>query len=280
MKIPRPLAIASAVAGGTLLFLLLTLFLIPDRALKQAATRALASNGFTFKATSFGKALPLGLKGARLEIGTDAGPVLFLDEASVRLRLISLLTGRVAFSVNGRIGGGAIDGIITVAPQQGLTLAVMDLPLEAVPFFATVAGTQAKGLARINATLQGVGAKAKGEVQLQVRGAELNGIKIGETPLPDASYREIQGMLRVAAGKGTLESFTLQGDGLYVRLSGAMPLNTSVTSSLLNLNLELMPKPEFLERQKFVFLLLAKYLSSPGHYQIPIRGTLAKPLLQ
>jgi hypothetical protein len=41
-----------------------------------------------------------------------------------------------------------------------------------------------------------------------------------------------------------------------------------------------MPKPGFLESQKFVFLLLTKYLTTPGHYQIPVRGTLAKPVIQ
>ena len=280
MNVSRPVVIVAAAAGGTLLFLLLTLAFIPDRTLEQAVSSALTANGFTFKAKSFGKALPLGVKGKRLEIGTDAGPVLILDEAAVRLRVLSLLTGRVAFSVAGRIGGGDISGSITVAPQKAVTLAIKDLPLESVPFFSTVAGTQAKGLARINVTLQGTGPKAKGTVQLQVRGAELSGIKIGEMPLPDASYREIQGMLRVAGGKASLESFSLQGDGLYVRLSGHMPLSTPVAASPLNLNLELMPKPEFMERQKFVFLLLVKYLVSPGHYQVPIRGTLAKPLLQ
>jgi len=35
-----------------------------------------------------------------------------------------------------------------------------------------------------------------------------------------------------------------------------------------------------MEKQKFVFLLLSKYLTSPGAYQIPIRGTLAKPAIQ
>ncbi len=280
MKTPRPVAIATTVAGGIVLFALLTLAFIPDRALEQAVSNALATNGYTFKAKSFGKALPLGVRGTRLEIGTDSGPVLMLDAAAVRLRLIPLLTGRISFSVTGRVGGGTIDGAITVAPRKGIVVAVKDLPLEAVPFFSTVAGMQAKGIARINATVQGTGAKAKGEVQLQVRGAELNGMKVGETPLPDASYREVQGMLKIGGGKANLESFTLQGDGLYVRLSGTTPLVTPLPGSPLNLSLELMPKPEFLERQKFVFLLLAKYLTSPGHYQIPIRGTLGKPLIQ
>jgi hypothetical protein len=41
----------------------------------------------------------------------------------------------------------------------------------------------------------------------------------------------------------------------------------------------MMPKPAFLERQKFVFLLLTKYQSSPGAYSVPIHGTLAHPAL-
>ena len=280
MNIPRSVVIAAAIAGGSLLFLLLTLAFIPDRVLEQAVARAVATKGFTFKANSFGIALPLGLQGKRLEIGTDAGPVLSMDSASVRLRLLPLLTGRVTIALDGRIGSGTITGTITVAPQKQLDLAIKDLPLEAIPFFPTVAGTQAKGIARINATIQGIGARAKGDLQLQVRGAELNGIKIGEIPLPDASYREVQGMLRIGGGKASLESFTLQGESLYVRLKGDIPVIAPLNASPLNLTLELMPKPEFMERQKFVFLLLVKYLSSPGHYQIPIRGTLAKPLLQ
>jgi type II secretion system protein N len=280
MTIPRPVLATASVIGGVLLFLLLGLAFIPDRALEQAVTRALTAEGYTFKAVAFGKAFPLGLQGKRLEIGTDAGPVLVLDRAAVRLKFLPLLTGRVTIALDGRIGAGTIIGTLTVAPQKKLELTIRDLPLDAIPFFTTVAGTQAKGIARVSTTIQGVGAGAKGTMQLQVRGAELNGIKIGETPLPDAAYREVQGMLRVGGGRANLESFTLQGDALYVRLKGDMPISAPLNGSPLNLTLELMPKPEFLERQKFVFLLLVKYLTSPGHYQIPIRGTLAKPLLQ
>jgi len=38
-----------------------------------------------------------------------------------------------------------------------------------------------------------------------------------------------------------------------------------------------MPKPEFLEKQKLVFLLLAKFMSAPGVYRVPIKGTMLKP---
>ena len=96
-------------------------------------------------------------------------------------------------------------------------------------------------------------------------------------PLPDASYHTAQGMVRIQDGKGAIESFTLQGDDLYVRLKGALPLADPLPATRLDLALELMPKPALLEKQKLIFLLLLKFQDTPGHYLVPIKGTLGKP---
>ena len=48
-------------------------------------------------------------------------------------------------------------------------------------------------------------------------------MKIGEMPLPAVSDETIQGMLRVKDGRGRVESLTLEGSGLYARLSGEIP---------------------------------------------------------
>jgi hypothetical protein len=50
-----------------------------------------------------------------------------------------------------------------------------------------------------------------------------------------------------------------------------------MTAAPLNVTLEMMPKPEFLIQQKLVFLLFARFLVTPGHYRIPITGTLQEP---
>ena len=86
-------------------------------------------------------------------------------------------------------------------------------------------------------------------------------------------------MVRVSDGKARLESFTIEGDGLYMRLSGDVPSGADAASSPLNMTLEIMPKPEFLEKQKLVFMLLAKFMTAPGVYTVPIRGTLLKPTI-
>jgi type II secretion system protein N len=106
---------------------------------------------------------------------------------------------------------------------------------------------------------------------------EFSGVKLGAFPLPDAANLRSQGMVRVTNGRARLESFTLQGEGLYMRLSGELPGGSNAANLPLNLVMEIMPKPEFLEKQKLVFMLLAKFMVSPGVYKVPIRGTLLKP---
>lgn len=276
MKLPRPLAIVA----GALLFLLLlvffTILFIPAREIEGVIGRRMARAGCTFRAASFAKAFPLGIAARGVEVGSDRGVLLRVDTLSVRIEILPLLTGKVAIDCRAAIGKGEIRG--EVAPRQGAgRLAVRGVRLEDIPFFQTVAGAQVRGELRADGSLAGNG---KGELRLEVKGAEVRGVKIGETPLPDASYETVQGMLRTGGGRAALESFTLQGEGLYVRLKGEMPLAAPLPAAPLNLTLELMPKPDFLEKQKFVFLLLARYLASPGHYQVPIRGTLAKPAIQ
>lgn len=268
-------------AGAIVVFLFLSLFLVPDREIQDLAARIVEREGYELRAARFGMAFPIGLKAADLKISSDKGPVLNAKKASIRLRLMPLLTGKVSFGYRLDIGAGVVRG--TFSPRNGgFVIEAAGIRLEDIPFFQTVAGASVKGGLRLSGSMNGreKGKEPGGEVRLEVKGANVSGVKIGEIPLPDADYTTVQGMVRRKGGIILLESFTLQGEGLYVRLKGDFPLATPPGSAPLNLAVELMPKPDFLEKQKFVFLLLAKYLVSPGNYLIPIKGTLAKPLIQ
>ena len=279
MKGGRWLFLAVGTVVTFILFLVLTLCLVPDREVQGLATRLLEREGYSLRATRFGKAFPLGIKAVDLEISGEKGPLLSAGTASVRLRLLPLLTGRLSFTCEARIGTGRISGDYSLRNGEARMEASRIL-LEDIPFFRTVTDTQARGELRLNGRFIAKGKEAGGELRLEVKGAHVGGVKIGGIPLPDADYSLVQGMLRARGGVVRLESFTLQGEGLYVRLKGDFPFTTPPDNAPLNLPLELMPKAEFLEKQKFVFLLLSKYLISPGNYRIPIRGTLAKPMLQ
>ncbi len=276
----RILSIVAVSAAAMALFVFLTFLFIPDRVLRDAVTRGADHAGLTFTATRFGKAFPLGVRAEGVTIGNDRGPILKADRAVVRLALLSLLTGRVKVTGTLWIGPGEVTGEFFLLGSGKSTIAARGIRLEDIPFFATVTGAQVKGHATVQGTISGRSAAATGALQVEVTNADLRGVKIGETPLPDAGFDTVRGALKVGGGRMSLESFTLQGEGLYVRLKGDLPVTTPLSAAPLNLTLELMPKPEFLEKQKFVFLLLTKDQSSPGYYQIPIRGVLGKPTIQ
>lgn len=280
MNRPRKWLILVALSVSSLLLLLsLTLLFISDRELQGVVSRILGQQGYTFRSAEFSKAFPIGLKARNLEIGSEKGGVLKVDDLTVRLSLFPLLTGRVQLTYRARIGAGIISGEYSPSRGGSAVLDAKSLQLSEIPFFNSVTGATVKGDLTLHGNIRQFNRGATGKLQLEVRGAELRGVKIGETPLPDASYHTVRGVLNVNSGKANLESFTLQGDDIFVRLKGDIPFGAVPAATPLNLTLELMPKPEFLEKQKFVFLLLMKYVSSPGSYLIPVRGTLTKPTI-
>ena len=279
MKGRRWLFFTVGAVSALFLLIILTLVFIPDHVLQGIAERTLEREGYSLRVRQFGKVFPLGIKAVDLEIAGESGVLLKAKEATVRIGLLPLITGKLLFTCRAVIGDGRIR--VDYSPRnQDIGIESIGVRLEDIPFFQTVADARVKGDLRLNGSFTGKGTPARGELRLEVRGANVSGVKIGDMPLPDADYSLIQGMFREKGGVVMLESFTFQGEGLYVRLKGDFPQTTPLGNAPLNLSMELMPKPEFLEKQKFVFLLLNKYLTTPGHYDIPVRGTLAKPLLQ
>ena len=276
----RALYLALGIPLALLSFLLLTLLFTPNDAIRGVLERTAYNAGYTLQFTGFGKSFPLAFKAEAVELSSAQGPLLTLRQARVALKLLPLITGKLRLGYRGKIGTGTLEGDLDLGKARGWTLECSGVRLEDIPFFSSVARARVGGELRLQGrmvTSKGVG---EGDIQLEVRAAELAGVKIGEMPLPDASYREVRGALSIEKGRARLKSFTLNGDGIYVRLKGDSVLAKPVGNSPLNLTLEMMPKPAFMERQKFVFLLLTKYQSSPGAYSIPIRGTLARPAPQ
>ena len=263
--------------GGLLLFVFLTIMFVPASILLSAANSGLSGYGLRLGAVKFGKALPLGIKGEGFVLSSQSGELLKVRKGRITLDLLPLLAGRVNISISADIGSGSLVSSLSLLRSPSTAVKVKNVRLEEVPFFQTVAGMKATGLFSARVALKGALAKAKGEVQLEIQGAELAGIKLGEMPLPDAAYRTVQGMVKVENGRGVIESFALQGDDIYVRLKGGLPLVDPLQATPLDLSLEIMPKPELLEKQKLIFLLLMKFQDTPGHYLIPVRGTLGKP---
>lgn len=278
MKLRTWLAALLCGAAGLALFLGLTIRFIPDAAIEAAIGRLLAREELTFHAERIRTLLPCGLRLERAAIGDERGPLLAADRITIRLLLLPLLAGRVRLGLEGSIGSGTISA--EAAPfgeEPEFTLHGRDLRLEAFPFFKTATGADVSGALAVDGRLRGRGARAHGEFRLESLVAAVSHADIGGLTLPGATYRSIRAMLRIAGGRVAIESFACEGESLYARLRGDFPVSTPLASAPLNLTIDLLPNPGLLESQRTVFLLLMKYQVSPGNYQVPVRGTLARP---
>lgn len=210
---------------------------------------------------------------------SEQGELLRCERVKVRMLLLPLFMGRGVVSAEMAIGNGHMGINYSLNGRQALDLAAEGISLAEVPFFKSVLGAKAAGTLWSQGALQRKGKGVGGDLKLEVKQLGFSGAKLGDFPLPDVENLKTQGMVKVSDGKARLESFTLEGEGIYMRLSGDIPTGANAAVAPLNMNLEIMPKPEFLDKQKLVFMLLAKFMTSPGVYQLPIKGTLLKPLI-
>lgn len=267
---------AAILAATLVLFLLFIYLLFPASRIDAVFAQVLSRQGLTLTPAVHKTLLP-GLAWDNLLLSSEQGALLSCERLQVRGLLLPLLIGRAVVSGGATIGKGHLKARYALNGKAALDLDADGISLADIPFFSSVLGAKAAGNLWSKGTLQRGAKGLSGEVKLEVKQLEFSGVKLGAFPLPDAAGLKTQGMIRVSDGKVRLESFTLAGDGIYMRLSGDLPSGANAAVTPLNMILEIMPKPEFLEKQKLVFMLLAKFMTSPGIYTVPIRGTLLKP---
>jgi len=279
IKRQRLLRGVGLLAAGLCLFMACIYLFIPMGRVNAAINQILAAQGLTLTPEARKTILP-GLVWDNLLLSSDQGGLFSCKRLKLQLRLLPLLTGRLALGAKATIGSGQMGLEYGLTGQDALKLHSEGVGLADIPFFKTVLGAKAGGNLWSEGRVKRGPKGLNGDLKLEVRHLEFSGVKLGAFPLPDAANLRSQGMVRIVNGAARLESFTLQGEGVYMRLSGDLPSGAHALKTPLNLSLEIMPKPEFLDSQKLVFLLLAKFIVSPGVYRVPIKGTLLKPEIQ
>lgn len=265
--------------GILALFPNLVMLFMPAERMESAIGSALEREGYAYHSEGLRKSFPLRISFANITISDERGPLLKIDDASARLELLPLLSGKIVVECQARMGHG--EGKAEYQPRTGeMEFNFAGVRLEEVPLFRTTGYGDLRGVLAIEGSFSGNGPASRGELRMTVKDADFRGVRIGNVPLPDATFETVRGKYRTAGREGTLESLAFQGDGIYLRIRGRIASSHPPASSPLDLSLDLMPKPEFMERQKMVFLALARYRTSPGVYRIPIGGTLGMPVIR
>jgi type II secretion system protein N len=260
------------------LFVLFSYLLFPSAKIDAILAQALSRQGLTLSPAVHKTFLP-GLAWDDMLLSSDQGPLLNCRRLQVKALLLPLFSGRAVIAGDATIGTGHLNTRYALNGKAALDVAADGIALADIPFFKSVLGAKAAGTLWSQGKLQRGAKGLSGDLKLEIRQLEFSGVKLGAFALPDVTNLKTQGMVKVTDGMARLESFTLEGEGVYMRLSGDIPSGADAAVTPLNMSLQIMPKPDFLEKQKLVFMLLARFMTAPGIYTVPIRGTLLKPLV-
>ncbi len=269
---------AAVTAAALALFLLFGYLFFPASKIDALLVTVLSRQGLTLTPAVHKTFLP-GVAWDDALLSSEQGPLLSCRTLQIRAQLLPLFIGRAVIAGEATIGTGQLSGRYALNGNAALDLAAEGISLADIPFFKSVLGAKMAGTLWIQGKLQRGAKGLSGDLKLEIKQLEFSGVKLGAFPLPDVTNMKTQGMVKVTDGKARLESFTLEGDGVYMRLSGDIPTGSDAAVVPLDMSLQIMPKPDFLEKQKLVFMLLAKFMTAPGVYTVPVKGTLLKPVI-
>ncbi len=243
------------------LIILVWFFAIPDDYLQTSLENTIAEHSTSdidITMTGFRKGLFFSTHADTLDVIMNKKPLLRVTDLKSSIHPLDSARRKRAFSVQGNIGNGSIQGVFNL-PDSG-TLTINKADLKAIPYLKSL-GIVAEGLLSGEIIIKGDTA----DILFQIPHAELKETALGEL-LTLKTFQNIQGALMVKGNTVMIKSVSLEADKGYARLKG------EISNGVMNMILEVMPEPGRLE--SFESMLLANYLVTPGYYVIPIEGPL------
>lgn len=230
---------------------------------------------------SMGRTFPFGLKASGVEVVdiSSGRPVIRLEEARVRVALLSLLSGRLKFPIKVRVGGGVISGEARVDS----TAASLDLASSGIDAGSMLAlqsigvGTNGSVGGTLSLRLPYAGC-ATGTVRLRSGRIDGRSLRFMGLPLALGNIEQAGLNAEFKSCKVVVEGLWLDGDELSAKLAGEMLPRNPLGASPLNMTLEVTPKGD-LSKKHWVFSLISQYRKSSNYYFMTIRGTVARPVL-
>lgn len=244
-------------AGIPVFIILVWFFAVPGDLIKERIEEAVSNAGqgnISASMTGFRKGL-FSLSADSLDLEIDKIPALKITDISGHFEAGYLTQRKMAFSIDGKIGTGTVNGLLQYPPQGGMKIEGAEL--NAIPYLSHLG---IKGSGSISADIHTINNIAKITFQIP-------NLAVKETSLPIPfidTFHKVQGVLSVSGNTVKVESVSLEGGKGYARLKG------DIENRVMNLSLELMPVMDKLNTVES--MLIGKYIVSPGYYVIPLRG--------
>ena len=266
-------------------------FSFPAEAVVQRVAHQLSQASSGKVQVRFGEASVYGLSGVEAEDvklivkGDDEPKSVEVDTLRARVQLLPLLMMKFKVVAEAKLGDGSL-GVVVEPGEKGsfsIDMLMEDVDFAKPPVFPKLSGYLFGG------QLQGSGelkwsSKIKetlGTTSIAVEHASFGPAEIKSVAVPRIDLGKMRLELKLEGGKVRIVSFKQAGGDLQTRLHATASLRTTLSSSFVDLCLEVKPEKDFLEKNGKIkaALDLASIQfrkDAEGFLHLPFKGTLGR----
>jgi type II secretion system protein N len=251
-------------------------------------TVASSQTGLNFALTDVSFSLPSGLKVGRCMVRSGDGGEPFFEATQVRTRLkvIPLLKGSLAFTVQGRAYDGSVHGSFFLTPlhdfqRYRLRVAGQTIRLKGQPVISEVVGRPLTGVVSGEIELKGefadvLSSSGGGTFQLVDGSCSIDSPFLREHTLKGL---EVTASIALSGGNLHIKNGQFKGQGLEGTVSGEVKLQPGLSTSILNLAGLGQVDPNLLNIPAEKRRVAEAFLNQGRPLPFKVRGTIAEPRL-
>lgn len=231
---------------------------VPESLMIRFIEKKLSVRSISFVTVGLSKGLFYSVNIDRALVNKKDASLLIFQDVHITPDFIALLTLKPRLRMQGKMNTGAVEG--TIGREDGgisVTMSGRNIQTNGVPLLEYV-GISGEGA--LSFQFQQTG--KSGEVRLTIDSANLKGSLNGVPAVPLTAFNTVKGAL-LTGDAITIRSLTMEGKGIYARLTGEFANNR------LKGKIEIMANPSC-ELYPGLQVALKQYMVSPGHYIIPV----------
>lgn len=256
--------ILAALAVLVLLVIGVWIIAIPEGTILTLIGNSLSNSTIQIECDGFRKSLFFGFSAEKISVKKDERLLIAINDFSGQIDPFSLIRLKLPCNFSGSAGGGRLQGSAELlGKSHEVSVTVADADIAAIPFFELV-GMKGSGRLSVKMILK----NNQGDIRFDLKEMQVSSGTFGSISVPLNFFQSAQGSLEISGSRAKVNSFTMEGPGVYARIRG------DIADSRLALTLEIMPEKTFADKNP-VFMLLEKYKVSPGRYSVPLTNRLS-----
>ncbi|MCC7383565.1 MAG: type II secretion system protein GspN [Deltaproteobacteria bacterium] len=260
-----------------------------DAAKERLLGLAETKTGMHFTAASLDSSWFTGVRAETVEITTKPGATpIRLDWVKLRVKLLSLITGKLGATVSLPLGKGEVDAaVVSSTDLLDVEAHLKEVQLDQVAFLIEMAGLPLYGKVDLDADLVLGKTDPKlteGTLKLKTAGLGIEkGGKIGMIPVPNLELGNLELEIPIKEGKAELKKTRVPGTDLELMLDGTLSPQLPFSKTTLNLVLGLKPTEKLLNADPLLRPILKNFeqhKDGEGFFGVALTGSIQHPRMQ